>query len=166
MEAILQDSLIARLPTGTQVADSVVPQRFAPAPIIQFIFQQPPWLMWGGIVVALILGLFILSRLWKRRQEIRAWYGSWGRGTRAAFFGVLALLAVGAVAFSAKSYDFNDVTGEETTIDFHRMMKIVTAAGYHGAVGVEYEGNRLGEFDGIRATKRLLEKIQAELAPG
>ena len=56
--------------------------------------------------MAVILGLFILSRLWKRRQEIRAWYGSWGRGTRAAFFGVLALLAVGAVAFSAKSYDY------------------------------------------------------------
>jgi hypothetical protein len=106
VEAILQDSLLARLPAGPQIADSVVPQRFAPAPIIQFIFQQPPWLMWGGVVVAVILGSFLLYRVWQRRQEIRAWYGSWSRGSKAAFFGALALLAVGAVAFSAKSYDY------------------------------------------------------------
>jgi len=42
------------------------------------------------------------------------------------------------------------------------MMDIVLAAGYHGYVGVEYEGNRLSENDGIVATKRLLEKIHAQ----
>jgi hypothetical protein len=103
---MLQDSLLARLPAGAQAADSVIPQRFAPAPIIQFLFQQPPWLMWGGVVVAVILGAFLLARFWRRRQEIRAWYGGWSRGTRAAFFGGLGLLAVGGVAFSAKSYDY------------------------------------------------------------
>lgn len=66
-----------------------------------------------------------------------------------------------ARAVSAKSYDFDDATGEETTIDFHRMMDIVTAAGYTSYVGIEYEGNRLSEPDGIRATKRLLDKIRA-----
>ena len=39
------------------------------------------------------------------------------------------------------------------------MMKIVLDAGYRGYVGVEYEGSRLSEFDGIRATQHLLEKI-------
>ena len=106
MEAILQDSLLARLPAGAQVADSVIPRRFAPAPVIQFLFQQPPWLMWGGLVLAVILGAFLLYRVWQRRQEIRAWYGSWSRGTRAAFFGTLAVLAIAVVAFSAKSYDY------------------------------------------------------------
>ncbi|HEX9653063.1 MAG TPA: sugar phosphate isomerase/epimerase family protein [bacterium] len=67
-----------------------------------------------------------------------------------------------AKAVSAKSYDF-DEAGSETKIDYLRMMKIVTAAGYHGYVGVEYEGDRLGEKEGIAATKRLLERCRAEL---
>lgn len=67
---------------------------------------------------------------------------------------------------SAKSHDFDDNTGEETGIDYHRMMKIVLTAGYHGRLGIEYEGNRLSEPDGIRATKRLLEKIRSEAESG
>mgnify|MGYP000916875070 CR=1 FL=1 len=35
---------------------------------------------------------------------------------------------------------------------------------YHGFVGIEYEGGRLSEADGIRATKRLLETVRTELA--
>jgi L-ribulose-5-phosphate 3-epimerase len=62
---------------------------------------------------------------------------------------------------SAKSYDF-DAAGEETKIDYHRMMKIVLAAGYHGRLGIEYEGARLSEPEGVRATKKLLEKIRDE----
>ncbi len=63
---------------------------------------------------------------------------------------------------SGKSYDFNE-QGDETTIDFYRMMKIVVDAGYNGYVDVEYEGNRLSEDDGIIATKKLLEKIQQQM---
>lgn len=65
-----------------------------------------------------------------------------------------------AKAVSAKSYDF-DQQDNETTIDYYRMMDIALAAGYHGYVGIEYEGKRLSEDEGILATKRLLEKIQA-----
>ena len=68
-----------------------------------------------------------------------------------------------ACAVSAKSYDF-DAQGEETTIDFRRMLKIVTDAGYRAWVGIEYEGEKLSEPDGIRATKKLLEKVRDELA--
>ena len=71
------------------------------------------------------------------------------------------MLMACAKAVSAKSYDF-DETGNETTIDYYRMMKIVLDAGYHGYVGIEYEGKRLSENDGILATKRLLEKIQKQ----
>jgi hydroxypyruvate isomerase len=42
-------------------------------------------------------------------------------------------------------------------------MTIVKAAGYTGFVGVEYEGSRLSEKDGIIATKKLLETIGARL---
>ncbi len=67
-----------------------------------------------------------------------------------------------ARAVSAKSYDF-DENGNETTIDYYRMMDIVLNHGYDGYVGVEYEGNRLGEEEGILATKKLLEKVRASL---
>ena len=63
-----------------------------------------------------------------------------------------------AHAVSAKSYDFDD-EGNETSIDYKRMMDIVKKSGYQGYVGIEYEGNRLGEDDGIIATKKLLQKF-------
>ncbi len=68
-----------------------------------------------------------------------------------------------ARAVSAKSYDFDD-SGDETTIDYRRMLQIVADAGYRGFVGVEYEGQRLSEFDGIRATRDLILRIGAELS--
>jgi len=66
-----------------------------------------------------------------------------------------------AKSVSAKSFDF-DENGDETKIDFYRMMKIVLDADYRGYVNVEYEGNRLSESDGIIATKKLLEKIRTQ----
>jgi sugar phosphate isomerase/epimerase len=66
-----------------------------------------------------------------------------------------------AKGVSAKTHDFDD-KGEETHTDYHRMMKIVLDAGYHGRVGIEYEGGKLSEPEGIRATKRLLERILTE----
>ena len=68
-----------------------------------------------------------------------------------------------AKAVSAKSYDF-DEQGNETRIDYLRMIRIVLAAGYRGYIGIEYEGPRLSEPDGIRATKALLERVRAALA--
>lgn len=62
-----------------------------------------------------------------------------------------------AIAVSAKSYDF-DENGNETTLDFPRIMQLVKDSGYTGFVGVEYEGNRLSEKEGIEATKQLLLK--------
>lgn len=67
-----------------------------------------------------------------------------------------------AKAVSAKSHDF-DAEGNETKTDYLRMMKIVLATGYSGFVGIEYEGGKLDEFAGIRATKALLEKVRTQL---
>ena len=41
---------------------------------------------------------------------------------------------------------------------------MVGAAGYRGWVGIEYEGSRLGEREGIAASLRLLLRIRGELA--
>ncbi|MEM6674900.1 MAG: TIM barrel protein [Planctomycetota bacterium] len=68
-----------------------------------------------------------------------------------------------AKAVSAKSYDF-DASGAESKIDYVQMLKIVRDAKYAGWVGIEYEGKNLGEDEGILATKRLLERVRAELA--
>ena len=68
-----------------------------------------------------------------------------------------------AKAVSAKSNDF-DERGEEIRIDYHKMMKIVLDAGYRGFVGIEYEGDKMSEPDGIRATKKLLERVHEELS--
>ncbi|MBN2447505.1 MAG: sugar phosphate isomerase/epimerase [Phycisphaerae bacterium] len=67
-----------------------------------------------------------------------------------------------AKAVSAKSHEFDDA-GNETKTDYARMLKIVVAAGYHGFVGIEYEGSKLSEPDGIQATKKLLERVRLDL---
>lgn len=64
-----------------------------------------------------------------------------------------------AIAVSAKCYDFDD-DGNETKIDFDQMVRIVSDAGYSGYVGIEYEGERLPERDGVLACKALLERYQ------
>lgn len=69
-----------------------------------------------------------------------------------------------ARAVSAKSYDF-DARGDETRINYAQMLKIVTDAGYHGYVGIEYEGSRLSEPAGIVRTKQLLERVREQLTP-
>jgi L-ribulose-5-phosphate 3-epimerase len=68
-----------------------------------------------------------------------------------------------AKAVSAKSYDF-DEEGNETELDYARLLRIVRDAGYRGYVGIEYEGTRLSEPDGIRATKALLERVRDQLS--
>jgi sugar phosphate isomerase/epimerase len=68
-----------------------------------------------------------------------------------------------AKAVSAKSHDFDD-QGDETHTDYLKMLKIVVDAGYRGFVGVEYEGRKLSEIDGIIATRRLLERVRDRLA--
>ena len=62
-----------------------------------------------------------------------------------------------AKAVSAKSYDF-DSNGEESTIDFKRIIDITKEFNYDGYYGVEFEGLNLGENDGVIKTKKLLEK--------
>lgn len=64
-----------------------------------------------------------------------------------------------AKAVSAKTHDFN-ANGDETHTDYDKMMDIVLDAGYHGWVGIEYEGSTDDEYTGIRKSKALLEKIQ------
>jgi L-ribulose-5-phosphate 3-epimerase len=67
-----------------------------------------------------------------------------------------------AKGVSAKSYQFN-TNGDETKIDYFKMLEIVRDSGFDGYIGIEYEGEALSEPDGIRATKALLEKVWKHL---
>jgi sugar phosphate isomerase/epimerase len=62
-----------------------------------------------------------------------------------------------AKGVSAKSYAF-DANGDETTIDFLKMLKIVKKADYTGHIGIEFEGSA-PEDEGIMATKKLLDRL-------
>jgi len=60
-----------------------------------------------------------------------------------------------AKGVSAKSHAF-DAEGNETNIDYTKMLTIVRDAGYTGHIGIEYEGSELSEIEGIKATRDLL----------
>ena len=63
-----------------------------------------------------------------------------------------------AKGVSVKTFDF-DPSGNEVTIDYNKMMKIVKDSGFKGIAGIEYEGEHLDEYEGIRKTKALLERV-------
>jgi hypothetical protein len=63
---------------------------------------------------------------------------------------------------SAKSYDF-DQDGNETLLPYRALLQKVKDYGFSGHIGIEYEGNRLSETAGIRATKALIETTWPEL---
>lgn len=80
------------------------------------------------------------------------------------YVGVAELLPF-ARGVSAKSYAF-DAQGQETLIDYAHMLRLIRGSPYSGHIGIEYEGSPLGEPDGIRATKALLENTWWELEMG
>ena len=68
-----------------------------------------------------------------------------------------------AKGVSAKTLDF-DAAGNCVETDYARMFQIIKASGFKGYVGIEYEGEKLGEEEGIRKTKALLEKVMKSTA--
>lgn len=77
-------------------------------------------------------------------------------------------------AVSAKSWDWDTGAGKfytedrreksEMTLDFERLIKIVVGAGYRGYIGIEYEGAKHSEIEGVKRTKQALEELRAALA--
>ena len=55
-----------------------------------------------------------------------------------------------------------DEKGNETTIDYRKMLEIVCKAQVFGLRGIEYEGSKLPEAEGVKKTKALLETIRKE----
>lgn len=94
-------------------------------------------------------GNFCISRGMGNHHGCKEWYDM--------YKGVAELMPY-AKSLSAKSFDF-DENGNETKIDYVKMMKIVKENNYDGYIGVEYEGRRLSEQEGIMATKNLIQRL-------
>ena len=76
-----------------------------------------------------------------------------------AFKGVAELLPF-ARGVSGQTRDF-DEKGNDSKIDFERMMKIVSDSGYNGYIDVEYSGTSLSVDNGIKANLALLRRVIA-----
>ena len=63
-----------------------------------------------------------------------------------------------AKGVSAKTYEF-DGEGNCIETDYYKMLNILKKAGFNGYIGIEYEGSKLSEEEGIKKTKELLEKV-------
>jgi hypothetical protein len=64
---------------------------------------------------------------------------------------------------SAKTIDF-DANGNCIETDYVRMLQIIKDSGFKGYIGIEYEGEKISEDEGIRKTKALLEKVTPMLS--
>ncbi|MGA1223965.1 MAG: sugar phosphate isomerase/epimerase family protein [Phycisphaerales bacterium] len=87
-------------------------------------------------------------------------FGNWrdGAGVMQDPVRNVGLVARFAKGCSAKSFDF-DASGNETLLDYPKLVAAMRTANYKGAIGIEYEGKRMSETDGIIATRKLLERL-------
>jgi sugar phosphate isomerase/epimerase len=76
-------------------------------------------------------------------------------------------------AVSAKAYDWNTGAGKyytedrregrEMSLDFQRLIEIVVKSGYRGYIGIEHEGEKHSEIEGIKLTKQILEELRSSI---
>lgn len=77
------------------------------------------------------------------------------------YAGTAALMA-SANVISAKSHAFNE-EGLELQSDYPKLFQVIVDAGFRGIVAIEYEGNQ-SEVEGVKATQKLLQRLQESLA--
>ena len=75
-------------------------------PVIQWIFQKQPWVMWTGAVIGAAVAATILGYLWVHRQAIRGWLTTRSTRVKTALVtaGVLAVVGAGGLAFEANHF--------------------------------------------------------------
>lgn len=75
-------------------------------PIIQFFFQQSPWVMWGGVVVAAAILFLCLRWAWPRREAAKQWLATRSRGIKLLIAGSAAALFILAATGGYAGYHF------------------------------------------------------------
>jgi sugar phosphate isomerase/epimerase len=70
----------------------------------------------------------------------------------------IKLLLPWAKGVSAKTYDF-DAAGDQSLLDYSKLISIVKESGFRGYMGLEYEGTQQkDEYEGVRKTQKLVKK--------
>jgi sugar phosphate isomerase/epimerase len=64
-----------------------------------------------------------------------------------------------AKAICATAKDF-DERGEETSCDYRQMVAAVMDAGYRGYIGIDYQGEKVDDFTGVKAARDLLQNLR------
>jgi hypothetical protein len=100
-------------PASGELLDSVVVSSAVPdpfVPLVQWIFQRPPWVMQLGIVLAALVAVTLLVLAWRRRAAISAWLAVRTPATMYALAGALAVIAVGlaTLGWKANQYMMHD----------------------------------------------------------
>ncbi|MEO1321891.1 MAG: TIM barrel protein [Pseudomonadota bacterium] len=69
-----------------------------------------------------------------------------------------------AQGVSVKAFGF-DAEGNENTLDFEGMMKVVIESDFRGFLGLEFEGSGMNEIDGTIATRALVDRLIEKYSP-
>jgi hypothetical protein len=64
---------------------------------------------------------------------------------------------------SAKSWGF-DEKGDEKSLSYFRLIRSINDVEYKKIISIEYEGEKLGPVEGVKATQKLLQKFQGDQA--
>ncbi len=74
--------------------------------IVQWVFQRPPWVMWGGAILAAVIATVLLWTLWRRRTAIAQWLSLRSLGLKFLMAaGALALLlAVAGMGYRTNNF--------------------------------------------------------------
>jgi len=75
-------------------------------PIIQWLFQRSPWIMWGGVLLAAGLAFLFLRWFWPRRVAFATWVRTRSGGIKLALAGCVGVVLLAAVATGYQSYQF------------------------------------------------------------
>lgn len=108
------------------------------------------------------LGNFCIQRSEPAEQTMEAYLTAECLESYDRYKGTAELLPF-AKGVSAKTYDF-DEDGNETMIDYRRVLQLMKEAEFTGYIGIEYEGHSLSAEEGIAKTKALLERLGRELS--
>ena len=75
-------------------------------PIVQFIFQQPEWVMVGGIVLGGIVLPVLLFLIWRHRVALLTWLRTRNRGLKIAMAGTIAVIALAAAGTGMAAFNY------------------------------------------------------------
>ncbi len=98
----------------------------------------------------------LVERIGRKRVALLADFGNFDGDFYAGMKQLLPLTK----SICSKSWDF-DAQGNETKIDYARMMKIIKESDFRGCISIEYLGTTLPPVAGIQATAKLIERLSS-----